>query len=326
MTTGKHTRHTCFFKLVSHSLFLIFLITGFPLASHGYDILMGVGEDGTFSHFAGRTICRLINMDPELTCNAVLAPDHTHNLTNLRSGALDVALVDSKMLYDALNNSGYFEFLDISYDNLRSLASIYDVPVVLVVRDDAMVTNLDGLEGKRINAGAPLSPQHLATDTIMQAKGWNKRNFRMVEELPATLSQDKLAFSNGAVQAMLHLGVHPDMELQRFIERTKASLVDMADPEIKKFVSDNSAFKMLTIPAATYSTNPGKIDTFGTQMILVTSEDLDDETARAIVTAVFQNKDKLQKVHPSFSAIKKSHIRKLNGEIQPHRAVMGDVE
>jgi len=322
MTTGKYRKSNWFFQNISHSLLIFFFVTCFPLVSHGYDILMGTGDYGTFSHFAGKTLCRLISRDSELTCTAIPAPDNTHNLTNVRSGALDVALVDSKMLSDALNRSGYFEFLDISYDNLRSLASIYDVSISLVVRGDAGITSLDDLKGKRINAGSPLSQQHLAMDTIMQAKGWNKTNFKLVEELPQTLSQDKLAFSGGTIQAMLHLGVHPDVELYSFLKRTKANLVDMDDPDIDKLVGDQSVFKKITIPAGTYLTTPETVNTFGTQVILVTSEDLDDTTARSILTAIIQNKEKLTKAHPAFSAIRKSGSNKMNGQILPHQAVI----
>ena len=62
------------------------------------------------------------------------------------------------MLHDAMNKSGNFEFLDISYDNLRTLAPLYDDPITLVVRSDAKIASLAALKGKRINAAiAPAS-------------------------------------------------------------------------------------------------------------------------------------------------------------------------
>jgi len=64
------------------------------------------------------------------------------------------------------------KFLDISYENLRALVPIYDVPITLLVRSDAKITSLEELQGKRINAGSPLSLQHFAVDTIMKAKNW----------------------------------------------------------------------------------------------------------------------------------------------------------
>ncbi|MCP3893577.1 MAG: hypothetical protein GY706_02975, partial [Bacteroides sp.] len=60
------------------------------------------------------------------------APDDVHNLTNLRGGSLDIGLIDSRMLHDAINKPGDFEFLDISYENLRVLVPLYYTPVTLV--------------------------------------------------------------------------------------------------------------------------------------------------------------------------------------------------
>ncbi len=318
MSTGNHAHNTYLIKRISHCLILSILITFSPSGSHAFEILMGTGAKGSFSYFTGKTICRLISMEPDLSCKTLPAPDNTHNLTNLRSGLLDIALVDSRMLHDAFNSTGYFEFLDISYENLKILAPLYTVPVVLLARDDAKIHSLDNLQGKRFNIGPPLSLQHLTADTILQAKGWTEKDFRLVEELPTGHSQDTLAFSSGTVQTMLHIGIHPDPKLQHLLKRSKASLIDMDDPDIDKLVRDHKAFTKVSIPAQTYSTNPDGVNTFGTQVILVTSEDLDDTTVRSILTAIFQNKEKLKKAHPSLSAIRKGETWKLNGEIQPH--------
>ena len=76
-----------------------------------------------------------------MNCETVPASDDVHNLTNLQGGSLDIGLIDSRMLHDAVNKTGEFEFLDISYDNLRALVPLYDIPITLVVRSDAKITS-----------------------------------------------------------------------------------------------------------------------------------------------------------------------------------------
>jgi len=220
-------RCTTFFKRAL--IFLILLSVGLcPLAANAFEILLGTGETGTFAHFSGRTLSRIINKNADgILCKALPAPDAVHNLTNIQGGSLDIILIDSLILHDALKKKGAFEFLDISYDNLRMLFPVYDVPVTLVVRQDAKIRSLDDLEGKRINAGAPQSPQHVAMDTIMRAKGWQPEQFSLITELAASLSQDTMAFCHGTVQAMVHLGVHPDSSLQQLFKLCQAALVNM---------------------------------------------------------------------------------------------------
>ncbi|MGD2271813.1 MAG: TAXI family TRAP transporter solute-binding subunit, partial [Desulfobacterales bacterium] len=188
MITNKHVKHrcfACFFKqaFVIAALLIVALV---PFSASALDILIGTGEAGTFSHFTGRTICRMINkFTDDLTCKTVPATDAVDNLTNLQGGALDIGLIDSRLLHDAINKTGYFEFLDISYESLRTLVPLYDIPITLVVRSDAEISSLGALKGKRVNAGAPISPENLAVDTIMKAKNWSKADFSLVQELPA---------------------------------------------------------------------------------------------------------------------------------------------
>jgi hypothetical protein len=298
---------------------VFFIIGLFPFSANALDILLGTGEAGTFSHFTGRTICRMIKRHADdINCKTVPAPDDVHNLTNLRGGALDIGLIDSRLLHDAINKTGYFEFLDISYENLRTLVPLYDIPVTLVVRRDAKITSLEKLKGKRINAGAPISLEHLAVDTIMRAKNWSKADFSLVQELPASQSQDTMVFCYGTVQAMVHIGVHPDPSLQHLLERCKAGLANMDDNDIQKLVNDHPALFKINIAANTYPSYPKGVTTFGTRMTLVASEDLDEQTVYQIIDTIYSNRKRLQSAHPALSSFTVRATRNNDDGIQPH--------
>ncbi len=292
-----NNRSIRFFKRAP--IIFTFLVAGlFPFSADAFDILLGTGEPGTFSHFTGRTICRMINRyADDIDCKPVPASGDVHNLTNLQGGSLDMALVDSRMLQDAMNKTGYFEFLDIGYENLRALFPLYDIPVALVARGDARITSLQALKGKRINIGAPRSMQQLAFEAIMKAKSWSKSDFSLVGELSASQSQDTMAFCHGTIQAMLHIGVHPDSSLQQLFRLCKAGLVNMNDSDIGRLIRDHPAFAKIDIAADTYPSQPKGITTFGTRMILVTSENLDDQTVYGIIAAIDGHRKYLRGAH-----------------------------
>jgi TRAP transporter TAXI family solute receptor len=241
-----------------------------------------------------------------------------YNLTNLQGGALDMVLVDSLMLHDAINKTGYFEFLDISYDNLRALIPLYDVPVTLVVRSDADIHSLEALKGKRINAGAPRSLQHLAVDTVIKAKNWSQEDFTLVAELPQSQSQDTMAFCYGTIQAMVHIGVHPDSSLQQLFRLCKAGLVNMYDKDIEKLVNDHPAFSKISISGSTYPSHPKRVITFGTSVTLVASEDLDEQTIYKILDVIYSNQKYLKRTHPVLSSFSLDAARKKDAGIQLH--------
>lgn len=300
-------------------IFALFIAGLFPFSANATDILLGTGDAGTFSHFAGRTICRVVSRhSSELNCKTVPATGDVHNLTNIQDGALDVSLIDSRMLYDAMNKKGYFEYLDIRYDNLRALLPLYDVPVTLVVREDSKVTSLETLKGKRINAGAPGSQQYLAVGTILGAKNWSKEDFSLFGELPASQSQDTMAFCHGTIQAMVHIGVHPDSSLQQLFNLCKACLVDMNDADIEKLVSDLPVFVKVDIPANTYPSQQKRVETFGTRVMLVASADLDEQTVYEIMDAIFSNQKYLERAHPGLSSFAGEAARKSTAGIELH--------
>jgi TRAP transporter TAXI family solute receptor len=321
MSAQKWKNYICFKRFCRRApIILTFLIVAiFPFSANAFDILIGTGETETFSHFAGRMLCRVINKHSnDLNCRTVPGSGDVHNLTNLQGGSLDVGLIDSRMLHDAKNKSGYFKFFDISYDNLRALVPLYDDPITLIVRSDAKIASLEALKGKRINAGAPRSLQHLVVDTIMKTKKWTKADFSLVGEISASLSQDTMAFCHGTIQAMIHIGVHPDSSLLELIRRCEANLIGMYDNDIAKLVNDHPAFFKINIAADTYPSLPTGISTFGTQAVLVVSQDLDAQTAYNIIDAIYSNRKRLKNAHPALAPFKLDTNRKSFVGIQLH--------
>ncbi|NOQ41884.1 MAG: TAXI family TRAP transporter solute-binding subunit, partial [Desulfuromusa sp.] len=274
-----------FFRRVrATGLILIVSVCMFPFSVHAFDILLGTGAPGSFSYFSGRVLCRMINSQvDDINCRQVPAADDVYNLTNLQSGSLDISLVDSRMLFDAVNQTGNFEFLDISYENLRVLGPLYDIPVTLIIRNDAGIDSLADLRGKRINAGVPGSPQYLAVNTILKAKKWSRKDFSLVGDLsPSQSNDDTKAFCYGTMQAMTYIGIHPDFSLRRLLKTCNGSLLNMDDSDIEKLVSDDPALWKINLAAGTYPSHPEKVVTFGTRAMLVASGDLDKETVYKI--------------------------------------------
>jgi TRAP transporter TAXI family solute receptor len=127
-----------------------------------------------------------------------------------------------------------------------------------------------------------------------------------------------MAFCHGTVQAMVHIGVHPDSSLQQLLRLCKADLVNMDDNDIQKLVNDNPAFWRTNIAADTYPSQKKGITTFGTRAMLVVSEDLDEETVYQIIEAIYSNRERLKNAHPSLSLFPGSAAQKSATGIQLH--------
>lgn len=294
-----------------------------PTAVHAYELLIGTGKAGSFSHFAGKTICRTIHkFDKNLTCRAVTSENYTDSLTNVLSGSLDMALVNSKMVYDAFHMAGHYQYITLEFDQLRLLMPLYRMPISLLVRQDAKVTNLADLAGKKVNGGAPFSLQDIVFQEIIAAEGWQKNSFSLFQNLSAANAQDYIALYGGSVQAMLHIGMHPDEKLERGLANGKMDLVGVSGQAVGKLIDSNSGFYRQSIPSETYPEQSRDIDTLALETLLITSADTDDETVTLLLDAIFTAKKQLQFTHRSFLR-EKTDVETLNNSyLHPHPAAV----
>lgn len=282
-------------------IILATFLIALPSTAASYELLVGAGEPGSFSYFAGKAVCRAITKaGGDLTCRVVPSGSYTDNLTNVQSGSLDIALVNSKIIYDAFHGAGLFRFVSLDYDQLRLLMPLYREPITLIVRKDAKVTSVQDLVGKKVNAGAPFSLQENVFEEIMAAQGWQARSFRLVQKLSAVHAQDFIALHSGTVQAMIHVGMHPDRRIEQSLAGKSTEIVGVSGQSIDRMIKDGSGFSMHSIPAGTYPGHDRSIETLALESMLVTSADADRDMVAVILEALLQARDSLQYAHPAF--------------------------
>ena len=304
-------------------LFLFtFIFSSFsPSSGYAYELLIGTGEVGSFSYFAGKSVCRsIVRFDQEVSCRPVPSANYTDNLTNVQAGSLDMALVNSKVIYDAFHKAGLFRFVSLNYDQLRLLMPLYRVPISLIVRSDAKISRLSDLAGKRVNSGAPFSLQSLIFKELMTVEGWQQDSFSLYQSLPSVNSQDFIALHNGSVQGMLHVGMHPDARLDRDLASGQMDIVGINGANVSMLIDSNSGFTSQVLPARIYTDLVADIETLSLETLLITSADIDDVTVDLVLDAIISAKKRLQSAHPSFLERKTDVETLTNGFLHPHPA------
>jgi TRAP transporter TAXI family solute receptor len=290
-------------------LILTLLLCFIPFStSPAFELVLGTSQSGTFDHHTGRAICRILNsLTEDLECRVKPADDAghadaaVHNLTNIRSGSLDLGIVDSTNHANAVHQSGQFEFLDIRYDNLRSLFSLNNTPFTLIAYQGSGIRDFEDLRGKIVNIGNQGSSQREIMNSLLAAKNWSKKTFKLVEQMPAAQSQDSMALCHRNVDAIVRVNVHPDASIQQVVKLCNAVLISVSGPDIMQFIKQNPAYQTIDIPGGTYASNTAPVATFGVKATLITSEEMDEELVYIIVRTLFENLDRLKRTHPSFA-------------------------
>jgi TRAP transporter TAXI family solute receptor len=295
----------------------------FPSLSHSYELLIGTGERGSFSYYAGKAVCRSIHKyDKDVTCRPVPSESYTDNLTNVQGGSIDLALVNSKMIYDAFHGAGLFEYVTLDYGQLRLLMPLYRMPISLLVRRDARIGGLEELADKKVNAGSLFSLQEIIFRELMSAKGWSEGSFRLYQNLSSVNAQDYIALHNGSVQAMLHIGMHPDRKLENSLVNGHTKIVGITGPAADSLLESDSGFYRQSIPQNTYVDYSDKIDTLALETLLISSADLDTETVELVLNAIIAARPQLRNAHPAFLA-EAVNVETLNASyLHPHPAAI----
>lgn len=298
-----------------------------PISAFAYDLLIGTGKTGTFSYFAGKRICHSVNSAHiEVTCRPVPMQNYAASLTNLEGGALDLALVNGKMISDAANKRGLFRYLDIDYSNLRLLAPLYREPVCLIVRQDARISKLDDLPGKRINGGPVFTMPNIIFNEIMKIKGWNVNDFGLYQTLSPQHAQDSIAFNSGDIQVMIHVGMHPDKELQQELRNRKGTLIGLYDETVENLINADSGFVRDTIDTSLYSNfpdeSPKSMPTLALETLLITSVDTDRETVDVVLGAIFSGRYRLHEAHKGLAADTITREVMTTSDLSPHPAAL----
>lgn len=282
---------------------------GGPNAALAADVAIGTGEPGGPYHQLGRALCRLIDSGNDqhgLTCEPLTTPGGQFNLANVRGGAIEFGLVPSDLHYYAVAHSGPFQFVDTTYENIRSLFSLYAELFTLVARRGAGIARLDDLKGRRVNTGAWGSAERGFVDALVAAKGWSSRDFLLAEELPA--SQQSFSFCQDRLDAIVYSTAHPNRDVARVLKLCDAVLVGVSANELAAIQARSPFYVAGAIPAGSYPQSQEPVPTFGTKVTLVSSTETDAETVHAVVKAVFENLDRLKRSNRSLMPVEPGNM------------------
>ena len=293
---------------------------GSPNNAQAADVFIGAGEESPVHFNVGRVLCRAISTSTQaMSCEVerIVGRDATEPLAvlgNVRDGAIDIGIAPSDWLYHAYTASGPVAFMDIELENLRTLFLLHGEPFTVIARRDAGISKLADLAGKRVNIGVPGSDQRVVMQQVMTAMGWSRDSFSLADEL--TGPEQSLALCHDRIQAMVAIVAHPDAALAKTMALCDAGLVEIAGPEIDGLVADKPYFSHTEIAAGTYDDQTAAVRTFGVRVVAVVSEDMPDDTAYAIVQAVFGNFDRFKRLHPALRQLRTRDM-KSDGDTAP---------
>lgn len=265
-------------------------------------VLIGTGVAGGVYYPLGGAVCRLFNFTSDrhgLRCAATVSAGSVDNIERLRAGHIDVAIVQSDVLADAIQGAGPFAGTG-AWPALRTLFAAHDEPFTIVARDAGISTSAD-LAGKRINIGDAGSGHRLKMERLMAASGIAPKDFAEVLELNAT--EQVAALCAGRLDAMVYSVGHPNGLIQEATAKCGGRIVPIQSERIQAMLERHREYRAMSVPGRFYAGQPAVIPSFGISSIIVVSEQLSDTAAYELVKSVFDDFGEFVRLHPAFAPL-----------------------
>lgn len=265
-------------------------------------LVVASGEvSGLFYPEAG-ALCRLMQRDQAQTglrCLVEPSMGSAANLDALRTGQAQVALVQSKVLEDAVKGVGVYQ--NKPFPELRSLFSLHGEAVVVLVARGAKIKSVADLKGKRVNIGHPGTFQRTMADALLAAVGLTPESLGAAQEMD--LNRQRKALCDGELDAAVVAGLHPLTEVQDAMDECSADLLPIKESEVGAWLKTHPAFVRLSIPADDYIGLKERLPSFGLRAVAVTTSALPADDAYAVVRAVFGNWGPFRAEHPMLKGL-----------------------
>jgi len=257
---------------------------------------IGTGELNGIYYPVSEALCQIVNRDLRtygVRCSPEATPGSVYNIEALRTGELELGIVQSDVQFAAYN--GEDRWTDRPFRGLRSVLSLYPELVTVIARSDSHIQDLAGLAGHRVNVGARGSGTRATWNAIEAQLGWKDEDRVHPMELRAEATT--LALCTGTIDANLLIVGHPSPAVAKELAACATNLVAISGPVVDKLVHDERYYQRETIPANLYGI-AADVQTFGVRATLVTSASTEGRVVAVIARALLTHLAELRALHP----------------------------
>jgi TRAP transporter TAXI family solute receptor len=233
---------------------------------------------------------------PGLVAAAVSTQGSVQNVLAMSRGALDMSLCQADIAHNAFTAKGNFSG-KAPLANLRAIANLFPEQVHIVVRRDAAVRSVAGMQRKRISVGEPESGTLVTATTILKLFGLGLNDLRPVYD---NIGRSSDILIEGKLDGLIMVAGYPVNAIEHAAENTAIALLPIAGDAALKAIERYPFFTPSVIPAGTYVGVPAT-ETLAIGAQLLTRAQIDDNTVYAITRALWhpRNRKILDGGHPN---------------------------
>ena len=283
------------------SIILLFVNIFFGVASARETLyILGTGSVVGLYYPVGGAVSFIVNNAEEnMLLTVQVTPGSVSNLQMLQDNRIDLALVQSDVLYEAFN--GENAFANAPAKDLRVLMGLHPEPLHLICRKDANVKSIHDIKGKQVNIGNIGSGVLNTVQTVLNAYNIDETTDFTAYYETSDISPELLI--NGELDCFFFTVGIGGAAIQATATRTPIDLIALDGQELQQLIQQKPYYAFVTVPANTYPGITQDVTLFGVKALLVTNNQLEYEEAYRITRALLQSFETLKETYPALESL-----------------------
>ena len=244
-------------------------------------------------------MAKMMNDAGGLRANARSTGGSVFNMNGIKSGELDMAIVQNDVAYYAYKGTGIEAFKGKADAKVRSMAVLYPEVLHVVVRRDSGINTIADLKGKRVVTGDLGSGTEQTALQVLEAYGLEFKDLgqqlRISPTQGITLMQDKRA------DALFYTVGVGASAIAQIAQTTDVKLIPVSGNQAAALIKKYPFYVRYNIPAKSYKGVGATVPGVAVQATLVTSSSLSEDTVYKTMKAIFSDEKALKAIHPALN-------------------------
>jgi len=234
------------------------------------------------------------------------------NMKLIARGDSDVAFTLADTAIDAVQGRAAFdEKLPI-----RALAQIYTNYTQVVSTSGKGIEGIEDLRGKRVSVGDPGSGTEVIALRVLEAAGLDPQ--KDIRRSQLGVDESVNALRDGSIDAFFWSGGLPTGSVTDLATTDDIVLVPTSEYTDELQEKFGEAYQTSTIPKETYKGLEEDVEVIGVPNLLVVNADMDETLAHDLTKLLFDQKERLVRVHPEAKNLDPARAQDLVAPVQLH--------
>lgn len=280
-------KRPCFYKSMICALVLL---AGTPLGAEQIVRFGTGGSDGSYFP-VGSIIAREVNQRSAACCDddpLLVLPQRSNgsvsNIKDLANDLLEIGLAQADVVSLAYQGIGQFEGDELK-NTLRTIGTLFQESVHLVVAADSNINSVADLEGKRVSVDELGSGTQFDAELILAASGISTDRLKPVYLKP-TDSIERMR--RGQLDAIFIVSAYPVAGVQELVDDGVGRVVALGDDLVNRLADEHLYFSAQSIPSGIYS-NSEEINTLSVSAQMIVRSDMLDDAVYEITSTLWSN-------------------------------------